>query len=316
MAHKVKKVAITGGTGPIGMALIKILLKESIEILLFLRKGSERKKNLPQSKFLKIEYYGLEQLGDYFPVEHDYDVFFHLGWKNTDAYMRDLLEVQYENVKYSCDAVELAHKLGCHSFIGAGSQAEYGRKQEALRDDTLCIPENAYGAAKLSACHATRILCQKYGIRYMWPRILSGYGLFDNERSVLISNILNALEGRKLVFSEGKQIWDFVYMDDIGEALLCIAKEGKNNAVYPVGSGKARPLKEYVEILCRKLGKLDEMGLGAIPYDVNQVMHLEADISKIQEDTGWEPKVEFEDGIEKVIKFYKQRKEENKSENL
>ena len=58
------------------------------------------------------------------------------------------------------------------------------------------------------------------------------------------------------------------------------------------------------------------MELGAIPYEVNQVMHLEADISKIQEDTGWKPKVEFEEGIEKVIEFYKQRREENKCENL
>ena len=259
MVHKIVKVAMTGGTGPIGLALIKKLLEKNIEILLFVRQESGRKKNLPDNSHLHIEYYGLGQLKDYCPLEHDYDIFFHLGWTNTDAHMRDLLELQYENVIYSCDAVELAHRLGCHSFIGAGSQAEYGRKQEALRDDTLCIPENAYGAAKLSACHATRILCQKYGIRYMWPRILSGYGIFDNEKSVLIANILNALEGRNLAFSEGRQIWDFVYIDDIGEALLCIAKKGKANAIYPIGSGKARPLKEYIESLCRKLDKLDEM---------------------------------------------------------
>lgn len=47
------------------------------------------------------------------------------------------------------------------------------------------------------------------------------------------------------------------------------------------------------------------MGLGKIPYTDTQIMHLEADISKLQVDTGWKPEVEFEDGIEKVIEFYR-----------
>ena len=155
------------------------------------------------------------------------------------------------------------------------------------------------------ACHATRLLGQQYGIRHIWPRILSGYGKYDNPNSVLISNIFNALEGREMKFSKGEQIWDFVYMDDIADALYFLAKKGKDSQIYPIGSGKARPLKEYIAILCDRLGKLDEMVLGEVPYGKNQIMHLEADISKIAEDTGWKPKVEFEDGIRRTIEFYK-----------
>lgn len=311
MDFQVKKVAMTGGTGPVGMALIQKLLKENVEILLFQRESSDRKVNLPKDKRLCIVYCNLEQLKDYVPKCQDYDVFFHLGWANTYSKLREKVEAQYENVMYACDAVRLAHKMGCHTFIGAGSQAEYGRHEEPLRDDTVCVPETAYGVMKLCACHATRILCQDYGIRQVWPRILSGYGFFDNMHSVLVSNILNALDGKELLFSKGEQIWDFVYMDDVANALYCIAKRGKNNAVYPIGSGKARPLKEYIEILCRKLGKLDEMELGKIPYSDKQIMHLEADISKLQADTGWKPEVEFEDGIERVIPFYKNRRRAN-----
>ena len=90
---------------------------------------------------------------------------------------------------------------------------------------------------------------------------------------MLISNILNALEGQKLQFSKGDQIWDFLYMGDVADALLHIARRGKNGAVYPIGSGKARPLSEYIRILCEKLGKLDEMELGGIPYSDRQIMH-------------------------------------------
>ncbi len=110
-----------------------------------------------------------------------------------------------------------------------------------------------------------------------------------------------------MAFSKGEQIWDFLYMDDIANALYLLAKKGKNNRIYPVGSGKARPLKEYIAILCDKLGKSDEMVLGSIPYGEKQVMHLEADITKLKEDTGWEPEVEFEEGIERTIEFYKER---------
>lgn len=305
MEYKLKKAVMTGGSGPVGMALIQKLLDEDIEIFLFQREESERKFHLPKDERLHIANCSLEQLKDFAPQERDFDVFFHLGWVNTLQKLREDIDKQFENVKYSCDAVRLAYEMGCHTFIGAGSQAEYGRHEEPLRDDTLCTPENAYGITKLCACHSTRVLCQKYGIRHIWPRILSGYGKYDNKYSVLVSNIINAFEGRKMKFSKGEQIWDFLYMDDIADALYRLAKKGKDNQIYPIGSGKARPLKEYIAILCDKLGKSDEMVLGEVPYKEKQIMHLEADISKLQKDTGWEPKVEFDEGIERVIEYYK-----------
>lgn len=308
MDLKIKKVAMTGGSGPVGLALIRKLLKENVEILLFQRENSAKRIYLPEDKHLRIEECPLDRLKEYVPAEHDYDVFFHLGWENTDAQKREDIQEQYMNVVYACDAVELAHKLGCHSYIGAGSQAEYGRHDKPLQEHTVCIPETAYGVMKLSACHSTRNLCRKYNIRHIWPRIVSGYGIYDNLSSMLVSAVLNCIDGKKLEFSKGEQIWDFVYLDDIANALFLIAEKGRDGATYPIGSGKARPLKEYIQVLCEKLGKSEDMQLGIIPYAEKQIMHLEADISSLQEDTGWAPEVEFEDGIEKVIEFYKEWK--------
>ena len=169
----------------------------------------------------------------------------------------------------------------------------------------LCEPETAYGVVKLSACYATRNICNSNGMRHIWTRVLSGYGIFDNIDSMLISNILKALDGKPMVFSKGEQIWDFVYLDDIANALYLLSIKGKANEIYLVGSGNARPLKEYIEIMCEKLGKKDEMKLGTLPYGQKQVMYLAADISPLQRDTGWCPLVSFEEGIERVIEFYK-----------
>lgn len=308
MEYPVRKVVMTGGSGPIGLALIRKLLKENIEILLLQREKSAKRIFLPDDERLHIEYCTLKELKDYIPKENDYDVFFHLGWANTPRTMRDNIEAQSGNVAYSCAAVELAHKMGCHSFVGAGSQAEYGRHDTALGEDTICKPENAYGVMKLCAGHATRILCKKYGMRHVWTRILSGYGIHDNTESVLISTILKSMNGEKLEFSKGEQIWDFLYVDDIANALFLIAKKGRNEAIYPIGSGDTRTLKEYLTILCEKLGTLEMAEWGKIPYSEQQIMHLEADISSLQKDTGWVPEVTFEDGITQVIEFYKEWK--------
>ncbi len=306
MDYQVKKAVMTGASSSIGLALIQRLLDGGVDKILLLQRGESAKlKYLPKDPRLQFVDCRLEELKNYKCEENDYDVFFHLGWANVAREVRDDFGKQIENVVYSCNAVETAHRLGCHSFIGAGSQAEYGRHNEALREDTLCVPEIAYGVMKLSACHATRVLCRKYEMRHIWPRILSAYGLCDNRLSMLASNILSSIQGGELAFSKGEQIWDFINTKDVANALYSIAKKGRDGAMYPVGSGKAMPLKEYISILCEKLGRLQDMELGKVPYSGSQIMHLEADISSIQADTGWKPEIEFQDGIAEEIEFYR-----------
>ena len=306
--YKIRKAAVTGGSGGVGTALIQKLLSENVEVTVFQRKDSKRKNNLPVHRLLKIEYCSLEELKDYCPKETGYDVFFYLGWANTQREMRDNIDEQNKNVIYSCYAVEAARKMGCHTFIGAGSQAEYGRSEKSLDADTLCEPETAYGVMKLCACYTTKILCERYHIRHIWTRILSGYGKFDNPDSMLISNIINSIEKKPLAFSKAEQIWDFVYMDDIASAMFLLAQSEKSGGIYPIGSGEARPLKEYIDILCEKLGENPNEFIGKVPYLDKQIMHLEADISKLYRDTGWQPEISFEEGIERVIKFEKEKR--------
>ena len=305
MEYKIKKAVITGGSGGVGLALIKKLLAEKIEILVFQRSESERKKYLPNDPRLKVEFYSLDELSGYVPMEKDYDVFFHLGWTNTQKKYRDDLKKQEENVSYSCDAVELAARMGCHTFIGAGSQAEYGRVSVPLRGDLLCKPETAYGIMKLSACYATRFLCNKYNMRHIWLRILSGYGIYDNVNSMLISNIIKSINKQDLAFSKGEQIWDFIHMDDIAGAMYAVSQRGTANAIYPIGSGEAKPLYEYIKIMCGILGEDWKKSIGKVSYSENQVMYLSADISELTRDTGWKPQIAFEDGIRQVIEFYR-----------
>ena len=92
MEYKLKKAVMTGGSGPVGMALIQKLLDEDVEIFLFQREESERKFHLPKDQRLHIVNCSLEQLKDFVPQERDFDVFFHLGWTNTLQKLREDME--------------------------------------------------------------------------------------------------------------------------------------------------------------------------------------------------------------------------------
>lgn len=146
-----KKVIITGATGMIGIALINYLLEKDIKILAISRKNSARINNLPQSNSVKIVECNLNSLCDLKINENDYDAFFHFAWEGTFGENRNNMYMQNANIKYTLDALELAKKAGCKMFIGAGSQAEYGRVDGIINDKTATNPENGYGIAKLAA---------------------------------------------------------------------------------------------------------------------------------------------------------------------
>ena len=153
------------------------------------------------------------------------------------------------NVKYALDAVEAAAKLGCDTFVGAGSQAEYGRFEGALNGSVPAFPENGYGIAKLCAGQMTRILCHQKGMRHIWTRILSIYGPYDGDKTMVMSTIGKLLKGESPSCTKGEQMWDFLYSKDAALAMRLLGEKGVDGKVYCIGGGQARPLKEYIEIM-------------------------------------------------------------------
>ena len=146
-----KRVIITGATGMIGITLIEHLLKKDIKILVLIRKNSKRKSILPFHENLKILECDLNELCNLNLEEKNYDTFYHLAWDGTFGESRNDLYLQNLNIKYTLDALDLAKRMGCKTFIGAGSQAEYGRVNGIISNNTIANPENGYGIAKLVA---------------------------------------------------------------------------------------------------------------------------------------------------------------------
>lgn len=301
-----KKAIITGPTGSIGIALINKLISENIEVVAVCRPGSKRISRIPQPDKVQITECGLDEiskLGDM--INGGADVFYHFAWDGTFGNSRNDMRLQNDNIKYALDAVTVAKELGCSKFIGAGSQAEYGRVEGVLRPDTPAFPENGYGIAKLCAGQMTRIMCEQLGIEHVWTRILSIYGPYDGENTMIMSVISKLLKGEKPSLTPGGQMWDYLYSKDVANAFYLLGEKGKNGSIYCLGGGEARPLKEYVEILKDAIDEKLELGFGDVPYGDKQVMHLCADITNLTEDTGFRPEVRFEDGIRETIEWVK-----------
>ena len=121
-----KKAVITGATGSVGRAIIDKLIAENVEITVLCHRGSKRVDDIPDNRLIKKVCCSLDEMKSFVPEENDYDVFYHLAWAGTTGMARDDADLQLKNIEYTLDAVELAKKMGCRKFIGAGSQAEYG----------------------------------------------------------------------------------------------------------------------------------------------------------------------------------------------
>lgn len=301
------KVVITGPTGVVGIALIKKHIELNNEVLAICHRNSPGIKDIPVSPLVKILEADLNEIKDITYSEETYDAFYHLAWVGTIGLEREDEILQSQNIAYTLDAVRLAKRLGCYIFIGAGSQAEYGRCNERLTSVTPTHPESEYGKAKLQAGMLSRLECERLGIKHIWVRILSVYGPYGKGTDVIYKTIDAILKGKSAEFTPAEQTWDFLYSEDAAKALSLLAEKGKAGKVYVLGSSEAKRLKEYITRLvdvAEQYGTANpKLKFGAVPYGEKQVMHLSADIDELTADTGFKPEVSFEEGIQKTINY-------------
>lgn len=306
MEHPIHSAVVTGPTGAVGLALCAELLAQGCTVYAVVRPGSSRAGRLPRHEklcILECDMSEAERLPGLIPHA---DVLFHLAWGHTMGTGRNDMLAQTENVRYTIEHVRAAKALGCHTFVGTGSQAEYGRVEGLLQPQTPCFPENGYGMAKLCAGQMSRVECEKLGLRHIWARILSVYGPGDNENAMVPSLIRTLLRGEKPALTAGEQLWDYLYSADAAKALAALARRGRSGAVYPLGSGRALPLRRYVEAVRDAIDPALPLGFGERPYAPGQVMHLEADTAPLGADTGYLPTTAFAQGIAETIAWYKE----------
>lgn len=276
------KVFITGSTGMIGLHLTNYLVSKNIEVYMMVRENSQKLDLIERNDLIHIVKCNLENMKNFTP-DFQVDYFIHLGWNKTIGNLRDDENIQYENIGYTLDAVDLASRMKAKKFIGAGSQAEYGLKKEPLRIDTYCEPITAYGISKLCAGRLSKLMANRLGMEHNWIRILSVYGDYDSPYTLMSYVKKSVSEGISPDVTKCEQIWDYIDAKDAVKIIYKIMLNGKNGLSYPLGSGCARPLYEYVEEVKNSINPNITINYGKKEYPKNQVMYLVADMSYLEE---------------------------------
>lgn len=299
-----KRIVVTGATSMIGIALIEECIKNDVEVLAIIRKNSNRLYRLPQSELLHIVECDLDEL-ETISSEKSYDVFYHLAWAYTSKEYRDDPILQEKNIRYTLDAVNLAKKLGCGKFVGAGSQAEYGKVDHIITPDTPVFPSTAYGMAKYAAGRLSEKLCSQYNLIHVWGRVFSVYGRYDNEGTMLDYAIERFIQKKPAQFSAATQKWDYLNEKDAGKIFFLLGEKIGVSSVYCIASGNARPLKEFIFEVKEYFGEEAECKFAEISKN-SEIFGLQADIHDLMREIGYVPETSFREGIVAMI-HYKER---------
>jgi nucleoside-diphosphate-sugar epimerase len=233
------------------------------------------------------------------------DIVFHLAWTGVTADFRNNPEQITENVTGTLELWKILQNAGCKTFVSVGSQAEYGLHNGILSEKTTPIPKTVYGVSKLSLSMLLQQLCDLVGMRFVWLRLFSAYGPADDEAHMVPGLIRSLLRGEKPALTLGEQIWDYLYIDDIITALTTVMNDSNASGVYNLGSGSTCRLRDFISSVRDAIDPSLPLGFGDVPYRHDQVMHLEADISRLKNATGWQPTIDLAEGIRRTVDWYR-----------
>ncbi len=228
----------------LGAATVEECLKNDIEVVAIVRRNSKNLYRLPHSSKLKIVELNLDELSTFTPDFNNADTFYHFAWETIEYYGKTItdlkkfwvnyVDVQEKNIRYTIEVVHFAKKCGCHKFIFAGSQAEYGLSDKPLNRETPIKPFTPYGVAKFSVGKLAEILCENLDMTFVWSRILSVYGINDRPHT-LISYIVNCYENNiQPEITKCEQIWDYLHADDAARAFRLLGQYS-TNGIYVIG---------------------------------------------------------------------------------
>ena len=187
---------------------------------------------------------------------------------------------------------------------------EFETNEAIYSQDTKPHMAYIYGVGKSLAHLICKPVANQIGIDLVWGYITNTFGVGELSPRLINSTIRKCINHESLDFTAGTQNYDFIYIDDVAKAFYLLGQKGKANKGYMIGSGQARPLKEYLSLLVKTCDKDAVPNFGNIPFTgVNQSLDTFS-IKEIQNDCGFKPSVSFEEGVKRTLEWIK--KEENK----
>lgn len=296
-----KKVIVTGANGFIGSSLIKKMIANNVEVVAVdITFAGNR---LPDSNLItKVESGVDAALEEKIPAG-EYDAFFHLAWRGVNGAEKADPSVQLANIQMAVDCANICKQLNVKKLLCAGTVAE---------NATFSLPELAktsggmmYGVAK----HACRLIledyCKNIGQQFVWMQFSNIYGVGNKTGNLVSYTLGELLAGKDATFGPAIQPYDFIYVDDLIEAVYRLGANDTKKSFYYIGSGSPRILKDYLLRIGELAGCADKVGIGIRPDDgIKYTMDMFCN-KDLVETIGEYVSMSFDDGIEKTIEWLK-----------
>lgn len=297
-----KRVIVTGANGFIGSSLISKLIKKNIEVIAV--DISFLNSKLPQCDLIKEIEVGLddvEKLENNIP-DNEYDIFYHFAWAGVNGAAKANPIVQLKNAEMAINCATVAKKVKCEKFLCAGTIAE--RATESLSNLKKTNGGMLYGVAK----HATHLMletyCKNIGLDFVWMQFSNIYGPENKTGNLVSYTIEELVKGNEATFGPALQPYDFIYVEDLIEAVMRIGENKTNKNCYFIGSGEPRILKEYLFEIGKLYGKEELIKVGLRPDDGIKYTLEMFDTSDLVNDIGNYVSKSFTDGIRYTLENY------------
>lgn len=304
-----KKVIVTGANGFVGTHLVKLFSSRGYKVYALVKENSDNS-ILEKLENIEIIQFDLEQINNIERLlPHDVDILYHLAWVGVSTTLKNQESIQLKNIEYSLNILKLAKKLEVKKIVYPGSISEYAYCEVAVTGEEAPSPADSYSASKISTHYVCDIYARQNNLNFNWALIPSIYGPGREDNNLVTYTIKSLLKGKSPDFTKLEQKWDYIYIDDLMEALYSIGNQGINGVVYPIGTGENKHLSYYVKIIRNIIDESIPLGIGNLPYKTDRIDNSIVDITKIQRDTNFVPKYSFVQGIKKTIKYYKNKEE-------
>lgn len=301
-----KAAIVTGGTGFIGRAVISELLAHNYKVYAIVREG--RESQLPSNEnCLPI----VGDLDDMLSLlakvpNNSADVFFHLAWTGTSGTNRFDTRLQLKNAQLTVDNLRVAKLVGCKRFVCAGSIMEHETTAVTFAQGSRPSLGYIYGSGKLAAHAMCRSVASSINIDLLWASITNAYGIGESSSRLINSTIKKCILGQTPAFTSGTQNYDFIYIDDVARCFRLIAEKGHAFHDYCIGSGKAKPLKDFLIEMNQAIAPDLKFRFGAVPFNGVNLPLSQFDCSETENHTGFKPEISFTDGCCRTYEWWKQ----------
>lgn len=290
------KIGITGATGFLGGHLTKKLLADgySVKALVI----EEKPKLSKEISWVRGDLVTGEGLPEFL---EDVDMVIHLAGRNLPP-EEELIK---DNVIATRNLIIEALKHPIKQVIFTSSVAVYGKdKKGKFKETDKCFPNTEYGLTKYLAEKIIQYWTTKTGEPATIFRPFNIYGP-GNSKGIIYTFYSNIKDdGKVVIYGDGKQERDYLYVGDIMEA-FSTAIRTKKAGIFNLGAAKKYSVLEVLEVFKKVLGK--DIKVSFSPTEEGKVFNINQDLSLAKEELNWGAKTSFEDGLRKTIKWYEKQ---------